>query len=242
MIQIQWVMPRYDAGMFPRLCTLAFAISLLVFAVLAAVPGRNDPPAHRAESKQDAPGALAKVTRPAMTSPTTLPRFQKVIRDVAALVLRIANDQMRWGIWRETDGSLGPLMNEPAELSGPSEQLGRIYHEDASFDEEYGVSPKRLAYPLLAALDKPDQFVVAHLLLVHLSKAWHTTVTERADGKFVENLDGLQILLAPQGEPPISSSGRIVYPDCIATVDPSQMAKIKRQWLHLHAQQDGPSE
>jgi hypothetical protein len=155
-------------------------------------------------------------------------------RLMAARVARIRNDQLRWEAW----GDLRYNRREPPK--GAATPWGRP-GSAAEFvpSNEAVYLPPDAVHPLLAALEDPDRFVAAHVLLTTRDyRPWrvasdHWYRTFRWTGPWRPgrgDYAGLAVELTPTNRfAPDDGSDQYTV-ECDARVDPAQLPAIRDHW------------
>jgi hypothetical protein len=233
-----------------RVFTLLFAAALVLCAVTCALWMRREGRRSSGPQVVAAPAAIPQV--PPATRPATLPSTGQQLTEAEQLVSKIRNDQVTWGVERVLNrpnvGQLIPMQGMPS-VEGPAKDVA---DEIARRALEPGPELDQLTWALLQAMDDPDRFVVAHVILTRQSYMLTRSdgrpiqfgtfkVTKEPDGSFVHIYDNLQVWLKPQPEEWTGHDGDddIVGWFCTASVDAAQMRMIKEQWQSRLAKQPG---
>jgi hypothetical protein len=164
----------------------------------------------------------------------------------AALVAGIADQHLHWEVGRYWDGdrcsyrtSLGALATADTPTGQAHEKLEYVPSSGLWGPRVLpsGVRPFTAAefqIPLLAALDRPDQFVAAHLLEIDTliyGTSYGALVLAERDGSLLLTADGVRIRLRPR-KPfgPKPPGGEPEFELCTASVDPADAAAARDVW------------
>jgi hypothetical protein len=233
-----------------RFFTLLSALALVLCVTTRAVWE------HREQRRSRRPPVLATPSAvphlPPATRPAAPPATGQNLTDAQRFISEIRNDQVTWGVERvlnrPDEGKLRPLDGTPA-VHGPAKD---VEDEIALNEHGPGAGLEQLTPALLQALDDPDRFVIAHVILYHqyimLPYSGVSSIppgkfgiTKEPDGSFVHIYDNLRVRLKPQPEEWTGHDGDddIVGWYCTASVDAAQMRMIKEQWQSRLAKQPG---
>jgi hypothetical protein len=166
----------------------------------------------------------------------------------AGLVAGISDQDLHWEVGRYWDGDRCSYRMALSGLTSWDTATGRA-HDKLEYAAIPGLPLRRrttlptgmrpftaaeFQIPLLAALERPDQFLAAHLLeidAVQYGTSYRTLMLVARDGSLLLTADGVPIRLHPRKpfglKPP---GGAPEFEFCTASVDPADAAAARDVW------------
>ena len=152
---------------------------------------------------------------------------------LADLAKRLSNTQLEWGLVRdgETDKVSPDFPIEFPQINGAGEKFESACRDYLGQHRGWDSESNEVARLLLPALNEPNRFVIAHVLLSRIFRetASKPTVEEQREGVFAEDLDGLVVRLRVKAEGYDWSHGLTIML-CTAEIAPDQSKRISRMW------------
>lgn len=160
----------------------------------------------------------------------------------------VRNDQVEWEIVRSRGDPRGGDQRggSPRPFASPRVAGEGLFILAATIERPWynppstKLAPAHYAPWLLLALEDPERFVAAHLLLMDLYSTRADRLEDRPDGSVLHTADGLRAeLRADESFPPMGMSNAPddVIQRHVARVDPAQLAALRAQW---HRRLDAP--